>query len=69
MILQKGSSLPHSRGATFVPMMQPANLRHRYHAPRLRRLHLPTIRRVLLQRQMSSRAVIILQEELQMSTQ
>jgi hypothetical protein len=49
MILQKGSSLPHSRGATFVPMMQPANLRHRYHAPCLRRLHLPTIRRVLLQ--------------------
>ena len=56
-------------GPTFVPTMQPANLRHRYHAPRLRRLHRPTLRRVLLQRQMSSRAVIILQKELQMSTQ
>jgi hypothetical protein len=25
-------------GATFVPMRQPAHLRHRYHTPRLRRL-------------------------------
>jgi hypothetical protein len=41
-------------GAPFVPMMQPANLRHCYHAPRLRRLHLTALRRVLLQRQMSS---------------
>ena len=56
-------------GATFVPMMQPANLRHRYHAPRLRRLHRPTLRRVLRQRQMSARAVIILQEQLQTSVQ
>ena len=43
--------------------------RHRYQAPRLRRLHRPTLRRVLLQREMSSRAVIILHEQLQMPVQ
>jgi len=50
-------------------MMQPANLRHRYHTPALRRLHRPTLWQVLLQRQMRSTLVIILQERLQMPTQ
>ena len=49
-------------------MMQPANLRHRYHMPRLRRLHRPTLWRVLLQPPMRSTLVIILQERLQMPT-
>jgi hypothetical protein len=33
-------------------MMQPANLRHGYHMPRIRRLHRPTLRSVLLQLQL-----------------
>jgi hypothetical protein len=58
-----------SRGATFVPMMQTAHVRHRYHTPQLRRLHRTTLRRVLLQRQVRSALVIILQEQFQMPTQ
>jgi hypothetical protein len=49
--------------------MQPAHLRHRYHTTRLWRLHRPTLRRVLLQRQVRSILVIILQEQLQMPVQ
>jgi len=48
----RGNSLHSqlSRCPTFVPMMKTANLRQRDHLPKVRRLHRPTRRRVLLQR-------------------
>ena len=67
--ISKTSPQPPSRGSTFVPMMQPANLRHCYHSPQLRPLHRTTLRRVLLQRQMCARDVIVVQKELQLPTQ
>jgi hypothetical protein len=56
----RSTSIRGSGGTAFVPMMQPANLRHRYHTPRVRRLHRPTLRSVLLQRQMNARTVIVI---------
>ena len=55
--------------STFVPMMQPANLRHSYFTPQLRRLHSPPRRCVLLQRQVRPTLVIILEKQLQRPTQ
>jgi len=67
----RGNSLHSqlSRRPTFVPMMKTANLRQRDHLPKLRRLHRPTRRRVLFQRQVRSRLVIILHVRLHVSAQ
>jgi len=46
-----------SRCPTFVPMMKTADLRQCNHRPKIRRLHRPTRRRVLFQRQLPSIAL------------
>ena len=65
----RGNSLHSqlSRCPTFVPMMKTANLRQRDHLPKVRRLHRPTRRRVLLQRKVRPSLVIIRHKRFQVS--
>ena len=58
-----------SRCPTFVPMMKSSDLRQRDHRPKVRRLHRPTGGRVLLQRKVRPRLVIVLHERLHVSAQ